>query len=401
MTYLLVLFVGIGSARHATGQAALPKGASTRLSYPEIKLRYEQAVANGLTKAMHREELRRAVRSGPLGPTGLARALKNLDGRHAIDPTIPGVGKNLLLTASSNPNVRQGALRTHLYATRVSHDRRFELVGVNRPVYGPNGRVWTDRDVVLRHRGSGQKIGIEVKSVQARTQSSNWSRYKAQIEKMVWEARRTRQLQAWVNRHEAIPKLKVYAEHRGVRVYENVRTSSRGWRAGQRRFSAVLRDLDRQATVRTPSTRGSPSLTSGVSQRVAGSSRLALISRQAGPAAWVILAGTEVLSVRHWYAGNLTQRQFYAGQAQFFGGLAGGWAGAKAGAILGATIGAVVAGPIGGAVGATIGGILGGIGGGYSASALASAATTAYFDLQDQEQDRQFQEFVCSLYGIK
>jgi hypothetical protein len=150
-------------------------------------------------------------------------------------------------------------------------------------------------------------------------------------------------------------------------------------------------------------TGGAISTTSSLSRQ---SSRLATVSRWAGPVGYMALAGIEGFEVWQWNAGYQTDRQFATGQAQFWGGLAGGvfvgWAGAKSGAIAGGIIGGFFGPegiPIGVGIGFVIGGLGGGAVGGYWGSAAASRATTAFFEFKDHHQEAEFFRFVCAHYA--
>jgi hypothetical protein len=153
-------------------------------------------------------------------------------------------------------------------------------------------------------------------------------------------------------------------------------------------------------------TGGAISATSSLSRTLGQSSRLATVSRWAGPIGYMALAGIEGFEVWQWSAGYQTDRQFATGQAQFWGGLGGGvlfgWAGAKSGAIAGGFTGGFF-GPEGVPIGAGIGFVIGGLGGGalggYWGSVAASRATTAFFEFKDRHQEAEFFRFVCSRYA--
>jgi hypothetical protein len=144
-----------------------------------------------------------------------------------------------------------------------------------------------------------------------------------------------------------------------------------------------------------------------IAQAEAQISRLTKISRWAGPIGWVALAGIEGFKVWQWTAGYATDRQFYTGQAHFWGGLAGGlaggWAGFKAGALTGAAIGTLF-GPEGTPVGAGIGGFVGAIGGcfggGYIGARGVGSAVGTYFEFKDREQEAEYVRFLRQHYGL-
>ncbi len=129
-----------------------------------------------------------------------------------------------------------GARRTLLYATKVYQDPRFQLEAVDQPVNEQYGR--TDKDLVIRHKQTGQRARIEVKDVKPSSQRSDLKRIEAQIDKMAAEYKRTGELQAWVNRKETIPAIKEYAQQKGVPVYEKI---------PQEILPQVLDDLDRRS----------------------------------------------------------------------------------------------------------------------------------------------------------
>ena len=181
-----------------------------------------------LSPAERIEAWRKVVSSGPYGRRGLNSIFKNFEGDFAFDPTIPGVEKNLRLAASQNANVRKGAVRTHLYQTKVQNDPRFKVLAVNELVYDSGtGKLLTDRDIVFQHRATGIIGRIEVKNISLESQRSSLENYKVQINKMAAEMERTGQPQAWVNRQEVSAQLKQYANSKGIPVYENVITGER------------------------------------------------------------------------------------------------------------------------------------------------------------------------------
>jgi hypothetical protein len=168
----------------------------------------------------------------------LDNLFKGFEGKGYLDPAIPGVTKNLNALGSLSQQQAKGAVRTLLYATKAYQDPRFQLVGVDQPVNAPYGR--TDKDLVLRHRQTGQRARVEVKDVKPASQRADLERIKGQIDKMAAEYKRTGELQAWANRQETIPAIKEYARQKGVPTYEKTK---------QTEFTKVLDDLDRRSVV--------------------------------------------------------------------------------------------------------------------------------------------------------
>jgi hypothetical protein len=138
---------------------------------------------------------------------------------------------------------------------------------------------------------------------------------------------------------------------------------------------------------------------------LANGSRLVSITRWGGRAG---VAGTvlaEAFLVDQYLSGDLTERQFWHGQARLGGGLAGGafggLVGLKTGAVTGAGIGSLF-GPggtvVGAGIGGTIGAIGGGFGGGYVGSNLAGRNVENVHRLQDSEQDEKYAQFLLRHY---
>ncbi len=207
---------------------------------PTLTHREQAAALNGVTKTEKADWMRSKVLESRYGQRGLNNLFKGFEEKNYLEPEIPGVTKNLNALSSLSQQQAKGAVRTLLYATKAYQDPRFQLVGVDQPVNAPYGR--TDKDLVLRHRQTGQRVRVEVKDVKPEAQRADLERIKGQIDKMAAEYRRTGELQAWANRQEAIPAIKEYAKQHGVPVYENTK---------QTEFSKVLDDLDRRSVVET------------------------------------------------------------------------------------------------------------------------------------------------------
>jgi hypothetical protein len=406
------------------------------------------------------EALRKVVRSkfGQDGRRGLEGPLfKNLRG---INPSIPGVEKTVLLVASDNAQVRKGAIRTVLYARDMFCDPRFTVLSLNEPQCGTDGKMITDKDI--RFRSNRVPCRMEVKQIKLETQQSNLSKYKVQIDKMMAENMRTGEMQVWVNREPVLPALKAYAESKGVRVYDKVTTGDKtGQIEGNTPFKDVLNDLHKRTrvcamaravsggiqvgfglalvaraapeagydllSVLDPSTRNTSSILrlgehgsftlAGVSMTATGAAevaqllvsdaktlaRLRAISRAGGIATVVLLLTAEGFVIAEYVHGDLSRSQFWTIQADFGGGLAGGWAGGWAGARAGFCIGGALTSESGGwgaVPGAIIGGIAGAMGGGYAGSKSARWGVESYFQFQEAERERKYDDFIYRRYGV-
>lgn len=202
---------------------------------------HEQAAAlGGMTKSEQTAWMRDQVRASRYGQRGLDNLFKGFKGQGFIDPSVPGVTKNMKALGSASKSQAKGAVRTLLYATEAYQDPRFHLVGVDQPVKAHYGK--TDKDLVLRHKQTGQQSRIEVKDAKPASQRSDLKRIKAQIDKMATEYRRTGELQAWANRQETIPAIKEYGRQKGIPIYEKVK---------QAEFPKILDDLERRSVVET------------------------------------------------------------------------------------------------------------------------------------------------------
>ncbi|MBK8094174.1 MAG: hypothetical protein IPK32_19965 [Verrucomicrobiaceae bacterium] len=202
---------------------------------------HEQAAALGeVTKSEQAAWMRDQVRASRYGQRGLDNLFKGFKGPGFIDPSLPGVTKNIRALASASKAQTIGARRTLLYATKVYHDSRFDLVAVDQLVSASYGL--TDKDLVLRHLQTGLQSRIEVKDVKPASQRSDLERIKGQLDKMAAEYRRTGELQAWANRQETIPAIKEYGRQKGVPIYE---------KTTQADFPKILDDLERRSVVET------------------------------------------------------------------------------------------------------------------------------------------------------
>ena len=207
---------------------------------PALTHHEQTAALNGITKTDKATWMRAQVLKSRYGQRGLDNLFKGFEGKGYLDPAIPGVTKNLNALSSLSQQQAKGAVRTLLYAKEAYQDPRFQLVAVDQPVNAPYGR--TDKDLVLRHRQTGQRSRVEVKDVKPASQRADLERIKGQIDKMAAEYRRTGELQAWANRQETIPAIKEYARQKGVPTYEKTK---------QTEFTKVLDDLERRSVVET------------------------------------------------------------------------------------------------------------------------------------------------------
>ena len=182
------------------------------------------------------EAMRQAVRQSRYGERGLRQIFRNFEGSYSLDPTIPGVEKNIRFLGSLSKSQAKGAVRTLLYGTAAHNDPRFRLIGMDRPIIAEYGK--TDMDLVLEHRATGEQIRIEVKDVKPASQRADMGRLKEQVTKMAADKRITGRQQAWVNRQETLPEIKEFARENGIPVYENIK---------QNQFRTVLDDLDQRA----------------------------------------------------------------------------------------------------------------------------------------------------------
>lgn len=422
--------------------------------YREIRTWHEQRLALERTTSQRFDDARHML-GARYGQRGLNSLFRGLAGPGSVDFSIPGIDVNLRLTTSDNRNVARGATRTHLYATRIHHDSRFQLLAVNQPTRTPLGM--TDKDIVYRHRGTSTRGRIEVKSLSPHSQRRNLTDLKRQIDKMAYSWRATGESQAFVNRHGIIPELKTHLRGKGIPSYENVATGRQSLRVrGTQSIDQVLNDLDRRATAigrtrmlrsgagtglglfllargsrdvyeewralrETESTRqgslnrlgqhasiGVAGLGLSVSSfadrgaslnsSTRGARWLSRIGKWGGRIVPVASLAAAYFTYRSYRNGEISRREFVtmrnslAGGA--IGGLGGAWAGAKAGAIAGAWFG-----PWGAGIGGFIGSIAGGFAGGYAGSSLAEYGTNSQFQFEQEQDRRAFEEFVYGFYS--
>ena len=138
---------------------------------PALTHHEQTAALNGITKTDKAAWMRGQVLDSRYGQRGLDNLFKGFEGKGYLDPAIPGVTKNLNALSSLSQQQAKGAVRTLLYGTKAYQDPRFQLVGVDQPVNAPYGR--TDKDLVLRHRQTGQRARVEVKDVKPASQRAD------------------------------------------------------------------------------------------------------------------------------------------------------------------------------------------------------------------------------------
>lgn len=446
---LFVVAVPVASAQTLAGKP-LP----WKADYPQIRTWHEQTLRTSSSPASQLNVMREMIRKGPGGQRLLDSMFKNFSGRFGIDPTIPGVQMAARLSASANRNQAKGYRRALAYAVKIHNTPGFKLVAMEQGEYGSGRKMITDKDIVFEHTHTRASIRMEVKEVRPNTQRSNLAKYKVQIDKMAATQKRTGQLQAYVNRHEIIPKLRDYAANKGVLVYDGVYTSEKGGRATGTRIDDVMSDIDRYVTAHTracvflsaaetgiglylmyesfpslkkelltslnPETRTTGSLLrtgrhgsmflGGTALASSGAARTAMILSEtasqsrwvsgiakAGPyVALVALAITEVFLIVEWQAGEMTDRQFIHSQTSLAGslggGVAGAWVGAKAGGAVGAGIGSFFGPGPGTAVGGVIGAGIGAMGGGFGGAYAGNYLATSATTMYFSIQDEKLNE---------
>ena len=283
-----------------------------------------------------------------------------------LPTTAPGLSTTVRLRTSDN---RENA-QTLRYAKSLQGDGRFNVIGLNRQHLNAAGK--TDADIVFRHKSTGLQVRMEVKHMTPNSQKANLPKIKTQILKMALDARITGEMQVWANSHAD-----------WLRVGEHGSTLLAG--AGSSVAGAA--QLVRQIPV------------------LANSARLVRLTKWGGRLGMAGSVLAEVFLVNQYISGNLTERQFWHGQASLGGGLAGGGAGGlvgfKAGVGIGGAIGSFF-GPggtiIGVGIGGTIGLIGGGFGGGYAGAHFAGLGVEGRYRLKDAEQQEKYSQFLLCHY---
>jgi hypothetical protein len=455
-TSLAVLTLALfGADLHAQAPAAAPP----LPRYPGIRTQFDQSFSQASTNEQRRDVFRQTVAQGRYsGRPMLMRMFGNFaPGSFNLSPTTPGLSTTIRVLASDNRNLVMGHARTVLYANSIQGDGRFNVVGLNRLRVNSAGA--TDADIVFRHQPTGLQVRMEVKNMSLASQRANLGKIKSQILKMAQDAQLTGEMQVWANRHNVLPEVRTFAERQGIRVEERLRTGNTNLRPGDRRFQDFANGLDKELRVHARLTaiaggvkagmgaylayqairqlemditnfsgkqgdwlrvgdHGSTLLagggfgTAGAAQlarqipALANSARLVSLTKWGGRlgVAGTVLA--EGFLVGQYLSGDLTERQFWHGQASLGGGLAGGlagaWAGGKTGAAIGAGIGSFFGpGPgtaIGAGIGGTIGAIGGGVGAGYAVAHFAGRGIEGLYRLQDAEQQETYAQFLLRHY---
>lgn len=439
--------------------ARAPVSAPPLPRYPGIRTQFNQSLSQALTNDQRLDLYRQTVAQGRYsGRPMLMRMFRGfLSESFNLSPTTPGLSTTVRLLASDNRNVVIGNARTLRYAMSLQSDGRFNVVGLNRPRLNSAGA--TDADIIFRHQATGLQVRMEVKNMTPNSQRANLGRIHSQILKMAQDARVTCERQVWANRQNVLPEVRAFAEGHGVSVEERLRTGNTNVRPGDRSFQDFANGLDEELRVQARFTAVAGSVKAGMGAYLAyqairqlemdianfsdthgdwlrvgehgstlvagggfGTAGVVQLARQipalANSARLVSLtkwggrlgvAGTvlaEGFLVGQYFSGNLTERQFWHGQASLGGGLAGGAAcsfvGLKAGALAGGAIGSFFCpGPgtaIGAAIGGTTGAIVGGIGGGYTGAHFAGRGVENLYQFQDAEQQERYAQFLLHHY---
>lgn len=426
--------------------------------YPGIRTQFNQSLSQSLTDEQTLDLYRQTVAQGrSSGGPMLMRMFRNFHPESFnLPPTTPGLSTTVRLLASDNRNVVIGNARTLRYAMSIQGDGRLKVVGLNRPRVSSIGK--TDADIVFRHQPTGLQVRMEVKNATPASQRASLGKLQSQILKMAHDARLTGEMQVWANRQNVLPELRAFAERHGVRVEERLRTGSTNLRPDDRSFQDFATSLDKDLRVQARLTAMAGSVKAGAGIYMAyqairqlendvaafdgtqgdllrfgehgstllaggsfGMAGAAQLARQipglANSARLVSLkkwggrlgvAGTvlaEGFLLSQYMSGDLTERQFWHGQASLGGGLAGGAAGGfvgfKVGAVTGGAIGSFF-GPkgtvIGAGIGGTIGALGGGFGGGYAGAHFASGGVETLFRLRDAEQQERYSQFLLLHY---
>jgi hypothetical protein len=450
----VLTLIWLGAEVHAQAPVASPP----LPRYSGIKTQFNQSLSQALTNEERLALYRQTVAQGRYsGRPMLMRMFGDFQpGSFNLAPTTPGLSSTVRLLASDNRNVVIGNARTLRYAMSIQGDGRFNVVGLNRPRVNSAGA--TDADIVFRHQPTGLQVRMEVKNMTPASQRANLEKIQSQILKMAQDARLTGEIQVWANRQNVLPEVRAFAERHGVRVEERLRTGSTNLRPGDRSFQDFANSLDKKLSVQAGLTavtgsvkagmgiymsyqairqlekdvanfgdtpgdwlrigeHGSTLLagggfgTAGAAQlarqipALANSARLVSLTKWGGRlgVAGTVLA--EVFLVGQYLSGDLTERQFWHGQASLGGGLAGatagGFVGFKVGALTGGAIGSFF-GPggtaIGAGIGGTIGAIGGGVGGGYAGAHLAGRGVEGLYRLQDAKQQERYAQYLLRHY---
>jgi hypothetical protein len=438
--FLAILVVVLGRQAFAFETSGLHKG----MTYQETKIWQEKFLAGTPTKAEQVEAMRSIIKTSKVGERGLKNIFKNFEGQYAIDPTIPGVWKSVLMQKSPSAAQVKGYRRELLYASAIYSDKRFELKEMNAFRKRPWGN--TDADIVFRHKASGLSGRIEVKDYSISSQVTNREDLKRQIDKMAKEARYTGQIQFWMNRRDAHPEIKRYASEKGVIVLDNVKTGhvTKGllideamnrveWEMlrkdrartvlsrGQAAFGAwtlvdaapkvwgdvkaISNSNDRSIqTWLRMGEHGSNALAGGgmvlsdgalTASKFAADNmqgRLYRMGRAGGIASVAALGLGEAFLISRYATGDVSSQEFWTTQwvmtSSAGGGLGGGWIGGAA-AVL-----SPVKNPFWGAA-------IGSAGGAWIGREFGERTSTAYYEWNFGKLDREFGKFVYARYGVQ
>ena len=428
-----MLVFGVSQSKPILGQEIAIDDLQYRTPYKTVKPTITAAFAEGSSLEARKFAVLKAAETA-YGKN----AAKALGGSESVLARIKGGEALAKRFGVDNRSVRKGALRASRVGQSIDADPRFKLLAFDQPVYDRRGRLLTDRDIVYRHRSTGMLGRMEVKDVTPESQKSSSRKYKRQIRLMAEEQLRTGQTQAFVNRRSVIPSLHEYAAQRGVRVYENIVTTTNSLAAPNTiHINNVLEDLDRVARTQTGIRRAGLGLgvaaatleaiqsvrawndylagddsvleasyhtaltgaagsfaargiASEILTRVNPSGRTAAIlgglKKYSTPFAVGLTGVSTGIRGYQWYSGELTTREFVTEASGNVGGLAGGlvgaWAGAGAGGYLGLKTGAVIGlffgpegAPIGAAIGGSVGSFVGMVGGGVAGAWAVQQAT--------------------------
>lgn len=414
-------------------------------TYQEVKTWHEQFLASKPSLAARTEAFREILRSSRVGERGLRSVYKNFDGRWSIDPRIPGVEQSVLLQRSSNELQAKGYRRELLYAIEFHNDPRFSLREMNRLLVREWGR--TDADLSIRHRPTGLYGRVEVKDVSPQSQRTNLAKLKVQADKMALEARKTGQLQFWMNRRPVVPEFQAYASAKGIHVLGSVKTGridSGKVMPVEHAFATVDRQMVRANARRAamggagvafgtwmlaetapavweslkfildPSTRtahawrafgeqtsyfasgggmavGGASMLASTYAREAAQIRLWTLARYGGAVALAGFGLGEMFLISRYMHGDVSSREFWTSQSILAFGAAGGIGGAWLGGVL-----AAAANPGLSVYGSVVSSAIGA----WSGSKLGRLLAERYYDWKYGKLDEAFGEWVYRRYGL-
>lgn len=440
----LVFLIMLGSVAVASANS-LP-GLNGAMTYHEVKTWHQQFLAGNPTVAERVNTMRSIVSISDYRQRGLNRIFGNFEGRHSLDPRIPGVEDSVLKVKSSSRSQAKGYVRELLYAKAIHNDPRFQLISMNEILKRPWGN--TDADIRFRYGKHGLFGRIEVKDVSPSSQSSNIKKLKRQIDKMAREYRHTGQPQIWANRRETIPSIKAYARNQGILVFEKVSTGQisrtkgmpsaeflnevasqtekqQGTRAvqggAQLGFGLwVLRDTAPAARsdlqmLLDSNTRSNEAwrrfgehgslFAAGGAMSVSGAARLGnqyanqawqarlfRFGRLGGTASMLALASGEAFMISRYLADDISSRAFWTSQWTLVGSAAGGYCGSLAGGALGSLTWTPF--------GTTAGALLGSIPGSWAGGKVSVYGADSYYDWKFSALDQRFAEFVYESYEI-